>query len=157
MVLGQIEEDKSVRDELNDLFWEITVFDEGSFRLLRPWLHSGDISKFDLAVSVLRHAPGKLASSDRNLVLETLEAAEKLGSKSLERAIGLFVSSIDPFFIAGWPNEKATAIADLRTSAEGALADPQLHPLMKRLYEAIKASATVDLRRFPEEEDEEEF
>ena len=156
-VLGQIEADKSARDEFNDLFWKITVFEEESFELLRPWFHSGDQSKFDLALSVLRHAPRRLAFSNPNLVLEVLEAAEKHGTKSLEGAIGLFVSGIDPYLFAGWAPEQPSATVDLRTSAETALANPQLHPLMRRLYEAIKAFASIDIRPFADGEDEEEF
>jgi hypothetical protein len=156
-VLRQIEADKSARDETIDLFWEITVFDEESFELLRPWFHSGDVSKFDLALSILRHAPGKLAFSSPNLVLEVLQAAEKLGTNSLERGIGFFVSSLEPSLFAGWEAEQSSVAVDLRTSAEAALAHPQLHPLMKRVYEAIKASPSINSRAFPDGEDEEEF
>ena len=35
--------------------------------------------------------------------------------------------------------------------------NPQLDPLLKRLYEAIRASASIDLQPFPEEDSEEEF
>jgi hypothetical protein len=46
---------------------------------------------------------------------------------------------------------------ELQTKADEALQKPELHPLMKRLYESIKASASIDLRPFPDEGFEEEF
>ena len=157
LILGQIETDKSIRDDLINLFWAMTVFDGESFDLLRPWLHSGDTSRFDLAIHVLRHAPGKMALSHGSQILEILEAAEKLGSDRLERTIGVLVANVQPSFFYGHANEQPPAIVNLHTSAEAALADPQLHPLMKRLYEAIKGYASVDLRPFPDQEEDEEF
>jgi hypothetical protein len=156
-VLGQIEADESNRSDLIELFWDMTPFDEESFERLRLWLHSGDESKFDLAISLLRGAPGKLAFSHRDQILETLVAAETLGGDHLRRAIGYFVSNVQPSTFLGLAGEQPPAIVDLGTSADAALTDPQLHPLLKRLYEAIKASASIDLRPFSSAEDEEEF
>ncbi len=156
-VLGKIEEDKFIRRDLIELFGNINVLDGESFEMLRPWLHSGDVSKFDLAMSIVSSASGKLAFSNQSQVLETLEAAEKVGSDRLEKAISQLVVNVHPSFFSGFANEQPPAIVELRTSAEAVLADPQLHPLLKRLHEAIKASASIDLRPFPDQEDEEEF
>jgi hypothetical protein len=156
-VLGKIEASESARGDLIELFWDVTAFDAESFETLRLWLHSGDASKFDLALNLLRGAPGKLAFSHREQILETLEAAEKLGGDHLRRAIGYFVSNVQPSTFLGIAGEQPPAIVDLGTSADAALTDPQLHPLLKRLYEAIKASASIDLRPFSSDEDEEEF
>jgi hypothetical protein len=154
-VLRQIEADQFIWDELINLFWAMTVFDEESFDLLRPWLHSGDESRFDLAIQVLRHAPGRMALSHRSQTLEIIEAAEKLGGVRLERTIGVLVANVQPSFFMGLGNEQPPAFVDLRTSAEAALSDPQLHPLLRRLCEAIKAAASIDLRPFPDVEEEE--
>jgi hypothetical protein len=139
------------------LFWDLTTFGAESFETLRLWFRSGDASKFDLALNLLRGAPGKLAFSHRDQILETLEAADKLGDDYLRRAIGYLVSNAQGSFSFGLASEQSAEIADLGTSAKAALADPDLHPLLRRLYEAIKASAAAELRPFSSEEDEEEF
>ncbi len=113
LVLGQIEADKSMKDDLSHLFWEITVFDGESFDLLRPWLHSGDPSKFDLTMRVLGDAPQKLAFSHRDQILETLKAAEKLGADCLNRAIGVFVGMTHPSFFQISPNGQSPAMEEL--------------------------------------------
>jgi hypothetical protein len=156
-VLGKIEANESMGSDLIDLFWDLTLLDADSFETLRLWLHSSDASKFDLAIGLLHGAPGKLAFSNRDQILETLEAAEKLGGDHLTRAIGYFVSNVQPSTHLGLAGGQTPAIVDLGTSADAALTDPQLHPLLKRLYEAIKKSASIDLRPFSSDEDEEEF
>jgi len=89
-----------LRDELSDLFWAITVFDEQSFDLLRV-VHSKDTSKFDLAIGVLGSASGNLVLSHRNEMLETLQAAENDGGDRLERVIGALCLPPAPFFFVG--------------------------------------------------------
>ena len=154
-VLKQIEQGQFIRDELISLFWAMTVFDEESFGLLRPWLHSGDESRFELALQILRHAPGRMAFSHRSQVLEILEAAEKLGTVRLERTVGVLAANVQPSFFTVLGNEQPPAFVNLRTSAEAALAESELHPLMKRLFEAIEAAASIDLRPFPDIEEDE--
>jgi hypothetical protein len=156
-VLGKIEASEPVRSDLIELFWDMTAFDAESFETLRLWLHSGDASKFDLALNLLRGAPGKLAFSHREQILEALLAAEKLGGDHLRRAIGYFALNVQPSTFLGLAGEQPPAIVNLGASAEAALTDPHLHPLLKRLYEAIKASASIDLRPFSSDEDDEEF
>jgi hypothetical protein len=80
-VLDQIAVEQFTRGNLIDLFWATSVMDEESLDLLRPWIHSGDSSKFDIAVDLLASAPGQLAFSHQNQILETL--AEALGADSL--------------------------------------------------------------------------
>ena len=155
-LLRRIEKGNSLRDELISLFWQLTAFGEQSFDLLRQWFHSGDAAKFALATRTLHGTPEKLAFSHRNLVLEILEAAEKLGNDQLERVIGLLVSNVHPSFFSGWGNERPPAIVELGASADKELTDSQLHPLMRQLYQRIKGSTNIDPWQFPTEDDEDE-
>jgi hypothetical protein len=155
-ILKEIERGNSIRDELINLFWQVTVLDDQSFDLLRPWFHSGDVIKFTLAVRVLNGTSERLAFSHKSLVLEIIEAAEKLGGDNVERVIESLISNVHPSFFSGLGNEQPPAIVELRTTADKELADPQLHPLMLRLYQQIRDSANTAPWRFPAGDDEEE-
>ena len=133
------------------------VLEQGIFELLQPWIHSGESARFELALALLRHAPGRVPFSHEAQVLEILQEATKLGEDWLKRAIGVLVSSVHPTFFSGLVNEQPPAIVELQTKADEALHKSELHPLMKRLYESVKASANIDLRSFPEDGFEEEF
>jgi len=156
-ILSEIETDELIRDDLITAFWEISVLEQDTFELFQPWIHSGESAKFELALALLRHAPGRIPFSHEANVLDVLQEAEKLGEDWLERAIGVLVSSVHPTFFSGLANEQPPAIVELRTKADEALQKSELHPLMKRLYESVKASASIDLRPFSEEDFEEEF
>jgi hypothetical protein len=156
-ILRHIETNRSMRDDLANLFWQMTVFDEESFDLFRPWLHSGDVSKFDLAVSVLCHAPQSFAVSHQAQVLEILDCANNLEKDCLERTIERLAVSVHPSFFVGHANEEPPTIVNMRSSVEAALADSSLHPVLRRLYTSIKASVSVDRGKSWHLEDDEEF
>ena len=106
---------------------------------------------------LLRHTPNRIPFSQQAEIVGILEEAEKLGNECLRRTIGVLVSSVHPMFYSGVGNQQPPVMVDLKTKAEEALGDTHLHPLMRRLFESIRASASIDIRPFPEEEFEEEF
>lgn len=153
-LLPQVESNESIRDELINLFWVITALDE-AFGLLRPWVHSADPSQFRLALQFLRDAPYDLAFSEPSVSTEVLEAAQNFGPSQVESAIAAVVANGHPklFQIVG--DGLSQPHANLKSSAEAALSQAGLNPLMRRLYEAIAASATISVNPFAEFEEEE--
>jgi hypothetical protein len=156
-LLKHIDDQESLRDDLIGLFWRMTEFNENSFDLLRPLLQSKDVSKFDLAVRILRHAPGSSALSYPAQALEVLKAAEGFGSDHLEQTIGRLVANAYPNFIVTSANEEPPENANIRISVEKAVSNPQLDPLLTRLYNTIKAAAQVETRTPVLWDEEEEF
>jgi len=133
--------------------WTTSVVDEEFFDLIRPWIQSGDVSKFDIAVDLLASAPGQLVFDHQPRILETLEAAQKLGEETLKRTIAQLISNVQPSFFFGPVNEQLPAMIGLRNTASAALADPTLHPLLRRLLQALKDSASIDLMPFRDDEE----
>jgi hypothetical protein len=101
-----------------------------------------------LDTTAVRRVTSALVFSHQPRILEILEAAQKLGDATLNRTIAQLISNVRPSFFFGPANEQPPAMIGLRDNATAALSDPALHPLLRRLLQTIKDSASIDLMPF---------
>lgn len=150
-----IASEASIRDEAVSLYWEFaTTGDERTFTVLREWLESGKREDFEILLEHLHHAPERLISSSGTFIIDLLEAAQRHGKEILKQTIGRLVANSFPTFMMGSAGEPPPAIVSIRDEAKRRLQEPELHPLLRRAYQAIQDSAATDIQqheRFEEE------
>jgi len=154
LLMSRIELDSTVRDDLLHVFWRLVPFSDNAFEHIRGWLHSNDAVRFNLALGILRSAPGRFVFAEKERVIETLEAAQALGDQVLDQTMHELSFSVDPSAIGGFQIQVEGVADELRKECDMELQDETLHPLLRRLYERAQQLSTVQFPTFPDEDEE---